>query len=80
MTPPDFVKTYQLRLTAQSGIVLVFDTTADRTVMAPLSCEEAERFASELQRAVVMYKEVSAVSEFIGQAPEEELDSRLIRD
>lgn len=80
MTQPDFVTTYQLRLTAQSGIVLVLDTSSNRSVLAPLTCEEAEKLATELHRAIAMFKDVTQVSEFIGLASEEELDSRLIRD
>ena len=80
MNHPDFATSYQVRTTAQSGIVLIVDTSAERTVLAPLTCEEAERMAAELTKAIKIFKDAAAVESFIQEVPAAMAESQLVRD
>jgi len=45
-----------------------------------LTCEEAERMAAELTKAIKIFKDAAAVESFIQEVPAAMAESHLVRD
>lgn len=80
MNHPDFATSYQVRTNTKSGILMLIDTTANRTVVAPLTCEEAQKMADELLNAIKIFKESEATQSFMETVPANMVESQLIRN